>query len=64
MTSASAAIALASVTSAGVLMPERSGEPNKLLVMVLMMMGLPPFSMVGRHETAKLAAHTCGYSSK
>jgi hypothetical protein len=22
------------------------------------MMGVPPFSMVGRHETAKLAAHT------
>jgi hypothetical protein len=39
-------------------MPERLGEPNTLLVMVLMMMGVPPFSMVGRHETAKLAAHT------
>ena len=31
----SATIALASVTSAGALMPERSGEPNRLLVMVL-----------------------------
>ena len=42
-------------------MPERPGEPNRLLVMVLMVMGVPPFSMVGRHETATLAAHTCGY---
>jgi hypothetical protein len=39
-------------------MPERPGEPNTLLVMVLMMMGLPPSSMVGRHETATLATHT------
>jgi hypothetical protein len=31
-------------------MPERPGEPNKLLVMVLMVMGVPPFSMVGRHD--------------
>jgi hypothetical protein len=38
-------------------MPERPREPNKLLVMVLMMMGVPPSSMVGRHETATLAAH-------
>jgi hypothetical protein len=35
-------------------MPERSGEPNKLLVMVLMVMGVPPFSMVGRHD-----GHAC-----
>ena len=39
-------------------MPERPGEPNKLLVMVFMMMGVPPCSMVGRHETATLATHT------
>jgi hypothetical protein len=45
----SAAIALASVTSATALMPERPGEPNKLLVMVLMVMGLPPSYIVGRH---------------
>ena len=48
----SAKIALANVTNAGALMPERSGEPNKLLVMVFMVMGVPPLSMVGRHETA------------
>jgi hypothetical protein len=35
-------------------MPERSGEPNKLLVMVLMVMGVPPFSIVGRHD-----GHAC-----
>ena len=33
-------------------MPVRPGEPNTLLVMVLMVMGVPPLSMVGRHETA------------
>ena len=33
-------------------MPERPGEPNMLLVMVLIVMGVPPLSMVGRHETA------------
>jgi hypothetical protein len=31
-------------------MPERSGEPDKLLVMVLMMMGVSPFSMGGRDD--------------
>src|SRR5215208_5562913 len=50
----SAAIALASVTSAGALTPEQPGEPNKLLIMVLMVMGLPPFSMVVRHD-----GHAC-----
>ena len=39
-------------------MPERPGEPNRLLVMVLMVMGVPPFSMVGRHGGHELAAHT------
>jgi hypothetical protein len=39
-------------------MPERSGEPNRLLVMVLMVMGVPPCSLAGRHETATLATHT------
>ena len=64
MTSASAAIALASVTSAGALMPERPGEPNNtLLVMVLMMMGVPPFRWSAA-TTATLAALTCGYRSK
>src|SRR5215218_2231878 len=55
-TSASAAIALVSVTSsAGALVPERpAGEPNSLLVMVLMVMGVPPSSMVGRHD-----GHAC-----
>src|SRR5215211_7874847 len=48
----SATIALANVTSAGALMPERPGKPNRLLVMVLIVMGVPPLSMVGRHETA------------
>ena len=44
--------AIASVTSAGALMPERPGEPNALLVMVLMVMrGLP---IVGRH-----GGHAC-----
>ena len=38
-------------------MPERPGEPITLLVMVLMVMGVPPFSMVGRHETATIATH-------
>ena len=57
-TSASAAIALASVTSAGALMPERSGEPDKLLVMVLMVIGVPPFSMGGRNYGHELATHT------
>ena len=50
----SAAIALASVTSAGALLAERPGEPNSLLVMVLMVMGVPPSSMVGRHD-----GHAC-----
>src|SRR5215217_7932700 len=50
----SAAIVLANVTSAGALMPERPGEWNKLLVMVLMVMSVPPFSMVGRHD-----GHAC-----
>lgn len=65
MTSATsaAAIALASVTSAGALMPERPGEPNLLLVMVLMMMGVPPFRWSAA-TTATLAALTCGYRSK
>jgi hypothetical protein len=58
----SATIALANVTSAAALMPERSGEPKKLLVMVFMVMGVPPFSMVGRHETAALATHILGDS--
>jgi hypothetical protein len=44
--------------------PGRPGEPNKLLVMVLIVMGVPPLSMVGRHETATLAALRCGYRSK
>jgi hypothetical protein len=35
-------------------MPERSGEPNKLLVMYLMMMGVSPFSIGGRHD-----GHAC-----
>ena len=35
-------------------MPERPGEPNKLLVMVLMVIGVPPFSMIGRHD-----GHAC-----
>jgi hypothetical protein len=48
----SATIALANVTSAAALMPERPGEPNRLLVKVLIVMGVPPLSMVGRHETA------------
>jgi hypothetical protein len=61
-TSASAAKALASVTSAAALMPERSGEPNKLLVMVLMVIGVPPLSMVGRHAGHDLAAHILGVS--
>ena len=38
-------------------MAERPGEPNRLLVMVFMVMGVPPLSMVGRHETATLATH-------
>ena len=43
-------------------MPERSGEPNKLLVMVFMVIGVPPFSMVGRYETAtNLLLKPCGY---
>jgi Trk-type K+ transport system membrane component len=60
----SATIALANVTSAGALMPEQSGEPNKVLVMVFMVIGVPPFSMVGRHDGHKLAAQTCEYRSK
>src|SRR5215218_6551831 len=60
----SATIALANVTSAGALMPERPGEPNKLLDMVLMVMGVPPFSMVGRHNGHDLAAHIWGYRWK
>jgi hypothetical protein len=32
--------------------------------MVFMVMGLPPFSMVGRHETATLATHACWYISR
>jgi len=35
-------------------MPERPGEPNKLLVMVLMVIGVPPLPMVGRHD-----GHAC-----
>ena len=35
-------------------MPERSGELDTLLVMVFMVMGLPPFSMVGHH-----GGHAC-----
>ena len=31
-------------------MLERPREPNKLLVKVLMVMGVPPLSMVGRHD--------------
>ena len=50
----SATSALANVTSAGALMPERSGELDKLLVMVFMVIGVPPFSMVGRHD-----GHAC-----
>ena len=50
----SAAIALASVTSAAALRPERPAGPNTLLVMVLMVMGVPPFSMVSRH-----GGHAC-----
>jgi hypothetical protein len=61
-TSASAAIALASVTSAGALMPERPGEPNKLLVMVLMMMGVPPCSMVGRYDGHACCSYLAGIS--
>jgi len=38
-------------------MLERPGGANKLLVMVLMVMGVPPFSMVGRHAGHDLAAH-------
>jgi len=33
-------------------------------VMVLMVMGVPPFSMVGRHETATLGALRCAYRWK
>jgi hypothetical protein len=29
-----------------------------------MVMGVPPLSMVGRHETATLATHSCGYISR
>jgi hypothetical protein len=32
--------------------------------MVFMVIGVPPFSMVGRYETATLAAQTCEYRSK
>jgi hypothetical protein len=35
-------------------MPERPEEPNTLLVIVLMMMGVPPFSMSGRNN-----GHVC-----
>ena len=41
-------------------MLERLGGPNKLLVMVLMVIGVPPLSMVGRHDGHKLAAHILG----
>jgi hypothetical protein len=33
-------------------MAERPGELNTLLVMVLMVIDVPPLSMVGRYETA------------
>jgi len=35
-------------------MVERPGELNTLLVMVLMVIDVPPLSMVGRYETATL----------
>ena len=37
-------------------MPELAGEPNELLVMVLMVMGVPPFPMVGRQDGQEHAA--------
>jgi hypothetical protein len=32
--------------------------------MVFMVIGVPPFSMVGRHDGHELAAQTCEYRSK
>jgi hypothetical protein len=43
-------------------MPERPGEPNKLLVMVLMMMGVPPCSMVGRYDGHACCSYLAGIS--